>query len=145
MSAYSLITPCAQCPFRTDIKPFITAERAESILTADGEFHCHKTIEVGDNIDDDKNWAEVTDDKNAQVCAGFLICLEHEGRPNQMMRIAERIGMYDASKLRMDAPVYRSIDDAVSAHRKGQRKRRAAKAVNCKSHRHAHRLVRVTS
>ena len=89
--AYDLITPCAQCPFRTDITPYITAERAESILLADGEFHCHKTITVSDEavddeIDCDDTYREVTDDKNAQVCAGFLICLEHEGRPNQMMK-----------------------------------------------------------
>lgn len=120
MSAYGLKTPCANCPFRTDVKPYIRAERAHDILAAQGEFHCHKTITTGETIveDCDEEWAEIVDDSHAQVCAGFLIVLEHEGRPNQMMRIAERLGMYDPRKLRMDAPVYHSIKEAVAAHRR---------------------------
>lgn len=125
MAEYGLITPCANCPFRTDIQPFITAARAREILTQDGEFHCHKTITIGDLLDDDdETWGDVTNDDKAQVCAGFLICLEHEGRPNQMMRIAERLGAYDASRLRMDAPVYTSIGDAIKAHKRPRRKQR---------------------
>lgn len=89
MSAYGLITPCSNCSFRTDVRPYIRAERAREILTANGEFHCHKTIEVGDAIvgADDESWGEVMDDKNAQVCAGFLICLEHDDAPNQMRHV----------------------------------------------------------
>jgi hypothetical protein len=118
MSAYGLITPCAQCPFRSDIRPYITAARVKEILSSQGEFHCHKTIEVGDAIDDDETWGDVNDDSNAQVCAGFLICLEHDDSPNQMMRIAERLGLYDRRKLRMDAPVYKGADAAMRAHQK---------------------------
>ena len=117
--AYGLITPCANCPFRTDVKPYITVARVREILTSEGEFHCHKTIEVGEHIDEeDETWGEVVNDKNAQVCAGFLICLEHDETPNQMMRIAERLGMYDARKLKMDAPVYHGVDAAIRAHRR---------------------------
>src|ERR1041385_6471860 len=119
MAEYGLITPCANCPFRTDIRPYITVARVREILSSQGEFHCHKTIEVGDSANDrDETWGEVLDDTKAQVCAGFLICLEHDEAPNQMMRIAERLGLYDASKLRMDAPVYRGMDAAIRAHRK---------------------------
>lgn len=50
MADYGLISPCKNCPFRTDIKPFITAARAKDILSSQGEFHCHKTIEVGEPI-----------------------------------------------------------------------------------------------
>lgn len=117
MAKYGLITPCEKCPFRTDIRPYLRPERVDEILHIQGEFPCHKTIKVGDQIDDDdENWCEITDDRNAQVCAGFLILLENEGAPNQMMRIAERLGAYDPSKLRMDAPVYGSIDEAIEAH-----------------------------
>ncbi len=92
-----------------------------------GEFHCHKTVKVGDAIDDgDETWCEVEDDSKAQVCAGFLICLENDGSPNQMMRIAERLGLYDPSKLRTDAPVYETIAEAISAHAKPSRRAKTA-------------------
>ena len=124
MADYGLTTPCANCPFRTDIKPYITSERCEEILNTQGEFPCHKTIRLGDPIsDDDENWCEIEDESKAQVCAGFLIVLENEERPNQMMRIAERLGAYDASKLRMDAPVYGSVDEAIEAHEAAERPR----------------------
>lgn len=119
MATYGLMSPCAQCPFRTDIQPYLTPGRARDILTANGEFHCHKT--VADRGDE-------ADLSHAQVCAGFLICLEHNQTPNQMMRIAERIGFYDRSKLKMDAPVYGSVSAAIRAHAKAWR-RRKAKAV----------------
>lgn len=48
-------------------------------------------------------------------CAGFLILLEKEG-PNQMMRIAGRLGIYDASILDIDSPVYESVSECVEAH-----------------------------
>lgn len=35
---------------------------------------------------------------------------KHEGRPNQMMRIAERLGFYDRTALVMDSPVSESLD-----------------------------------
>lgn len=118
MTSYNLITPCAQCPFRSDIKPFIRPERADEILSTEGEFQCHKTIKVGEAIgpDGDDDWCEVIEDKTAQMCAGFLILLEKEQKPNQIMRIAERLGLYDRTKLRMDAPVYDNIDDCLAAH-----------------------------
>jgi hypothetical protein len=117
MSAYGLKTPCSNCPFRTDIRPYIRAERVREILTSNEEFHCHKTIVV-DPSDDEDHWGDVVEDEHAQVCAGFLICLEHDDAPNQMMRIAERLGMYDRTKLRMEAPVYRGVNAAINAHKR---------------------------
>lgn len=38
-------------------------------------------------------------------CAGALIFLEKRYRPNQLMRISERLGMYDRTKLDMKAKV----------------------------------------
>lgn len=133
MIGYSLKTPCANCPFRTDVKPYITAGRVRDILTAPGEFYCHKTIKPQAGDGDDGDDGDVVDDSRAVVCAGFLIVLENEGVPNQMMRIAERLGLYDPSKLKMDAPVYGSVDDAIQAHKpRGdhakRRKRRVTKA-----------------
>lgn len=111
---YDLKSPCKHCPFRSDIKPFIAAERARDILSGN-EFQCHKTVAWVE--DDDGN--EVQADKSKpQHCAGVLILLEKEERPHQMMRIAERIGLYDHKLLDMKAPVYDSISDCLRAHRK---------------------------
>lgn len=108
---YDLITPCAQCPFRSDVRPFIKAERAREILTGNAPFACHKTCDY-----DGGEEGEITED--TQHCAGVLIILEKENAPHQMMRICERIGFYDRRKLRMDAPVYDSIHVCIAAHRK---------------------------
>jgi len=48
-------------------------------------------------------------------CAGALILLEKLEQPSQMMRIAERLRMYDARQLDMDAPVFESFEDMVKA------------------------------
>lgn len=98
---YTMTEPCDNCPFRSD-KPFpLMTGRAGEIING-GEFPCHKTtIEFG------------ATGENEQSCAGLMILLEKENRPNQMMRIAERLGMYDYTQLNMNAPVYDSIEDAI--------------------------------
>lgn len=108
---YDLTTPCAQCPFRSDITPFIRPERAQEILSGDA-FACHKTLDAEGRIHD-----------ASQHCAGVLIILEHDETPHQMMRICERIGLYDRRKLRMDAPVYQGADEAIAAHKRRWKKR----------------------
>ena len=106
---YTMTDPCSNCPFRTDIEPFLRRERAREI--ADGlvryqqTFQCHKTIDYSD-VDDEGVGNDRT--KNAQHCAGALIMLEHMDKPNQMMRICERLGLYDRRKLNMDAPVFKT-------------------------------------
>lgn len=41
--------------------------------------------------------------------------LEKMQQPHQMMRIAERLGMYDHTKLNMSAPVYDDVDEMAEA------------------------------
>jgi len=110
---FSMRKPCPQCPFRTDIRPFISAERAEEITDAlvygGATFACHKTI----GFDDDGGSHDLPDSEH---CAGAMIMLEHMETPNQMMRIAERLGIYDRTKLKMDSPVYESADEMIEAH-----------------------------
>lgn len=106
---YNLYKPCADCPFRSDRRPFIRADRAEEILESDAPFPCHKTVDYSEDCDGRET-------ENTQHCAGVLILLEHENRPHQMMRIAERLRLYDRSKLDMSAPVYESIDDCIEQH-----------------------------
>jgi hypothetical protein len=107
---YRLTSPCAHCPFRSDIPPFLTRERVREIEHAleRSEFPCHETTEH----DDDGEYMSTREEAH---CAGALILKEKLGESSQMMRIAERLGMYDPRKLKMDAPVYESFDEMAAA------------------------------
>ena len=107
---YTMTTPCVNCPFRSDIPPYLRYTRVREIEDGliNGTFPCHKTI----THDDDGEY--ISTDKEIH-CAGALILCEKEERPSQMMRIAERLGMYDMRKLDMDAPVFESFDEMADA------------------------------
>lgn len=90
-----MTTPCAECPFLKSMKHGFEIKRLKQF--ASGEFPCHKTAE-----DDDGKY--VAGEKSVH-CAGALIFLEKRQAPHQMMRIAERLGMYDHTKLNMEAEV----------------------------------------
>ncbi|GAB3304098.1 hypothetical protein EK0264_03620 [Epidermidibacterium keratini] len=111
---YDLTTPCKRCPFRSDIDPYLRPARASEIAEAlrqGSTFTCHKTTVV-----DPRNEARMVPGPRAQFCAGALATMEREGFANQMMRIAERIGLYDAARVDFDAPVYDSLADWLAAH-----------------------------
>jgi len=82
--AYRLTRPCTLCPFRSDIRPYLTKSRVQEI-------------------------------ERSLDRAEFPCLLEKLERPSQMMRICERIGMYDRRKLDMDAPVFESFEDMIDA------------------------------
>lgn len=108
--------PCPKCPFRTDFGPYLRRERAEDIADAlemGSTFTCHETT-VPD--DEDEEGLGMRDGPNAQMCAGAMIVLERMEMPNQMMRISERLGLYDHRRLDMDAPVYDDLYEWVDAH-----------------------------
>lgn len=110
---FALKRPCGNCAFRTDRVPFLDRERAQDIsdsLAADASFHCHKTVDYSSEDGE----GEIT--QESKHCAGVLIVLERMDRPNQMMRIAERIGFYDRTALVMDSPVPESLDEWVELH-----------------------------
>lgn len=117
---YGMTTPCACCPFRSDIAAYLTEERVREIEASlvSASFPCHKTTEHDD--DGDCRW---TGDEIH--CAGALIILEKSGRSSQMMRIAERVGMYDRRKLNMAAPVFDTFDEMAEAQPQRPRRRRA--------------------
>lgn len=117
MSAYDMTSPCPKCPFRSDIPAFLTAARVREIEESlkRAEFPCHQTLDY--ETDD----GEPVETKNTKHCAGALILLEKLERPSQMMRICERIGLYDRRKLKMDAPVFDSFREMERAQpRKGK-------------------------
>ena len=103
---YTMTKPCDLCPFRNDDKRLtVSVDRLQGF--AQGEFPCHKTAVL--NKDDDDGGFEATND--SQHCAGSLIFHEHLEQPHQMMRICERLGMYDRRQLDMTAPVFQSWEE----------------------------------
>ena len=110
---FTLVRPCAECPFRNDRPGYLTIDRAEEIAdaltTRQGTFSCHKT-----NVEDD--YGEMIETEESQHCAGAMIMLEKMEQPNQMMRICERIGLYDMRKLDMDSPVVDDVEEFVEIH-----------------------------
>jgi hypothetical protein len=92
---YSMTEPCDACPFLKG-SGFTWASLQRHAI---GEFACHKTCELSDET------GCFEPKKKSLHCAGALIMLEKLGRPHQMMRICERVGHYDHTKLKMDAPV----------------------------------------
>lgn len=124
---YTMVRPCAKCPFRDDITPYLTEDRVYEIGYAleNGTFPCHETVDYsneswydGDEYDEDEPYYVPTGDE--KHCAGAMIMLEKMEMPSQMMRICERLKnddgtlMYDRDKLDMDSPVYDNIDEMAS-------------------------------
>lgn len=92
---FNMTKPCKDCPFivGSSTNTTLAEGRLDEIvedIRNDMSFTCHKTL--------DKPSSE------QEHCAGALIFLERENRPNQMMRIAERFRLYDRRKLNMDFP-----------------------------------------
>jgi hypothetical protein len=126
---YDLEKPCNLCPFRNDDKRLHVATETLRGM-ASGEFCCHKTGESNDETD------SIEPTPNSQHCAGALIMLEKMGAPHQMMRICERLGMYDRTKLDMSAPVFGSfseVERASSAGRGGAGGRKRVRAERRKA------------
>ena len=92
---YTKTDPCADCPFLRGTEHAYTDRRLMQF--ARGEFPCHKTAKLEDG--------GFMATKTSVHCAGALIYLEKRNKPNQMMRICERLGMYDHTKLNMGADV----------------------------------------
>lgn len=101
---YDLKNPCDLCPFRNDAGRLHVHPSVLKGFTR-GEFCCHKTGASNDH-------GSIEPTEKSQHCAGALIFLEKINRPHQMMRICERLGLYDRSKLNMAAPVHDSFEEA---------------------------------
>lgn len=104
---FDLTTPCKHCPFRKGAN-YLSKERACEIangLKEDKTFTCHeKTHSLG--------WSR---QKKEQHCAGATIVLENEENSNQMMRIMERLGLYDRKKLKR-THVVKGLDEFIENH-----------------------------
>lgn len=103
---FTMRKPCARCPFRTDCRPGWLGygralEIADGVTRRQGTFACHETT-----VDSPAGDGSRVEGPKARHCAGAMILLEKIGRPNQMMRIMERLGFYDHTRLDMAAPVF---------------------------------------
>lgn len=97
---YTKTTPCPDCPFLQGTEDVYTDKRLRQF--ASGEFPCHKTAKLETEEDGASGFMAT---KDSVHCAGALIYLEKRNAPHQMMRICERLGMYDYTRLNMEAPV----------------------------------------
>lgn len=103
---YDMTTPCAECPFLQKHAHAYSLEKLQAF--AAGEFPCHKTAVLRDYDgvgDGESSGYQPKPDGSSQHCAGALIFNEKCEQPHQMMRICERLGMYDFRKFNMEAPV----------------------------------------
>jgi hypothetical protein len=107
-----LTQPCSNCPFRTDVKGYLTKSRVRELrfglVQQQSSFSCHKTNKFTDD-------GETIEDSNSQHCAGAMILLEKLNKPNQLMRISERLGGYDMRKLKMDSPVFDNFEQMIKS------------------------------
>lgn len=127
---YDLLKPCSDCPFLREGGVRLTSARVEEIAgmmldTGGGTFPCHKTtVEAEDGLE-----REAT--SSSQHCAGALIFAEKNETATQMMRIAERLGMYDARKMMSDKKavdsVFQNLEEMLECNSKdGQRRAKTA-------------------
>lgn len=104
---------CADCPFRSDV-PFhgLSADRIEEIAGSlrDGEvFHCHKTLDY-DRADETGQGEGTPVVESSQMCAGALATMEKGGEVSQVVRVAERLGLYDPEEFDwQDQPVHAGL------------------------------------
>lgn len=116
--------PCANCPFRADVPPFITAARVREIRDAAKNFGqhfvCHKTVDYD---------APPGDDMDRRACAGFLLVCAGSRLLGglQIVQLAERLAgvMFDA--LQGADVVYPHFTAMLAAHRRAEGRRRHAR------------------
>jgi hypothetical protein len=118
---YDLHVPCSNCPFLKKggirLTPPRVKEIAGNMCSPDGKtFACHKT--TGDRDD------ERVEIASSRHCAGALIFSEKHKNATQMMRIAERLGMYDARKLMAEKEIVDRVFDSVKEMQKANRENR---------------------
>lgn len=110
---FTMTKPCPKCPFRTDVPAYLNGPRAQeivhSIVGQQQQFPCHQTTEHDDD-------SEYVPGDGEQHCAGAMILLEKIEQPNQLMRISERCGIYDANKLDMTQPVFDTPEEFIRHH-----------------------------
>lgn len=114
---FGLIRPCPSCPYRTDIRPFLTRSGAREIasaILAGKVFVCHQTTS-DDGYDEDDEYTHTGEE---HACAGALLVLERMGVLDRMgvgthdaLQLAERLGLFARDRLDRSVPVYDALDE----------------------------------
>ena len=114
MMHFDMRSPCDNCPFRTDVVPYLRVERVIELahLLQQRTFICHKSIHCEQPRDEKGRFAR----RIHQHCAGVLIVMEKSESLGSLQQIAERLGLYDPSQMNLNAPVYENFDQMIQAH-----------------------------
>ena len=107
---FELNAPCKTCPFLQGSALRLHRSRASQIVKALVEegrtFSCHSTNDFRDD-------GGVVEHNH---CAGAMLFLEKLGRPNQLMRIGERLGVYSPQHLKGGERVFASMEELLAYH-----------------------------
>lgn len=95
--------PCVKCPwlakFKSDddyLRPGRRAGIVEDMLRGNG-FPCHATVDyTGDDVDEYD--VAIPDVSESMECAGAALVMLRADRPPQVLRIMERLGMFDSDE-----------------------------------------------
>lgn len=111
---FKLRRPCPHCPFRRDIEPFLSAERAEEIADAleHHTFACHETVHKAQPRDARGRFLPT----ETSHCAGVLIIMQRENRFGDLQQIAARLGLLELATLDMKAPTFNTLEEFVAAN-----------------------------
>lgn len=118
---FDMVAACSDCPFRRVGFIGLTAGRVEEIAGASvgpqgRTFSCHLTVEFDDD-EHEENGDPIERNREKQShCAGALLFAEKQQLPTQMMRVAERLGLYDFRKLTGHDDIFADIDEMLEAH-----------------------------
>lgn len=117
---YTLKRACVKCPFRRGGVMTLRPSRADEIAALfdgrcdTGTFPCHETLDYHSDGDGEDDCGGKETDKT-QHCAGALIFAEKHEKPTQMMRICERLGLYDRTALVGEDDIWDDTDEWVDA------------------------------
>lgn len=117
---FRLNKPCADCPFRKDKYFHLAPGRREGIAESlrDGQgFTCHKTLDY--NTDD----GAPNRTQKSQECVGATGTVMRDGFPHALYQIAERLGLFDPSRLDYESMSLHDTLDEWVAHKPDTHKR----------------------
>lgn len=116
---FDMKSMCNNCPFnRLTGHNFNLSESRIIEISNATAFQCHNTVEYGE-YDDGEELTRAGN--NPQQCVGLMSMLHSEGRHNQIMQLAERLLGFDVSTIDSKKEAYRTLREAIEAHRKIRR------------------------
>jgi hypothetical protein len=99
MKMFDRIKPCAGCPFKVENQKKFRFPKKRLIEIQNAvSFQCHLTLSG-----------------KPKQCAGLMAILARDGKPNQIMQVAVRLGYLDIEKLDPEKTAYASWQKAIEA------------------------------